>query len=96
MFGKCGASPSYLVDGYRDLDLEWGDGPRIQDLNFSDEPDLKRWDAGLNGGIGMGFKFGPGQVELGYDFYYSLMDMNRQITSKNRNAGVALGYMIRL
>ena len=98
IFVKGGGGPSYLVDGYRQVNLQWmPDGTtQIQDINFEEEPSLRRWDWGLNGSAGLGVNLGPGALQVSYEMYRSLMDMNKELTSKNRNAGFALGYVIRL
>ena len=96
IFGKCGGGASFLVDGYRELNFEWLGGPQIQDLDFAQEPDLNRWDWGLNAGLGIGYRIGPGHLQIEYEYYRSLTDMNKFLTSKNRNAGFALGYLIRI
>ena len=98
IFVKGGGSPSYLVDGYRQLDLEWGpdEDTQIQDINFDEEPNLRRWNWGLNGGAGIGIRLGLGALQLSYELYHSLMDMNEELTSKNRNAGWAMGYVIQI
>lgn len=94
---KLGGSASWLVDGYRHLNLEWtGVIDQVQDINFEDEPNLKRWDSGLQAGAGIGLNIGPGLLQFEYEYYYSLMDMNRQITSKNRNAGLIMAYLIKI
>ena len=96
-FVKCGGGASWLADGYRELNLEWNpDGPQVQDIDFSEEPGLRRWDWGLNGGAGLSIRLGRGNLQVEYEVYRSLTDMNRQLTSKNRNAGFAVGYLIHL
>ena len=98
IFVKGGGGPSWLVDGYRQLDLEWGpaDDTQIQDINFDEETNLRRLDVGLNAGAGFEVRLGPGAVQFSYEYYHSLRDMNEEMTSKNRSMGYALGYVIRL
>ena len=94
---KCGGGPSYLLDGYREVVLEIDPAnTQAQDIDFAQEPQLNRWDIGLNAGVGVGVPIGPGQLQVEYEYYRSLSDMNELITSKNRNAGLALGYLIRI
>ncbi|MEO1262735.1 MAG: outer membrane beta-barrel protein [Bacteroidota bacterium] len=97
IMAKCGGGPSYLLDGYRELMLEIDpSNTQVQDIDFDQEPQLNRWDFGLNAGVGLGIPIGPGQLQLEYEYFHSLQDMNEQLTSKNRNAGFALGFLIRI
>ena len=97
LLGKCGGGPSYLIDGYREVNLSWGPAvTQVIDIDFREETDLRRWDAGLNAGIGVGIHLGPGTLLMEYEYYHSLKDMNELLTSRNRNRGFALGYLVRI
>ncbi len=91
---KVGSSASWLASGYRELDLEWEPGPNVQDINFEEETNLKRWETGINAGAGLGVRIGPGKVLMEYEYYHGMIDMNRQITSKNRTTNYSVGYWV--
>ncbi|GJM34146.1 MAG: hypothetical protein DHS20C18_31470 [Saprospiraceae bacterium] len=95
--GKVGGGPAYMVSGHRQIKYwEPSQAEERQDLNFKEEQDLNRWDFGGYGGLGLGYRIGPGAIQVEANYYYGLMDANDQLTSKNRSLLFGLGYTFRL
>ncbi|MEL7221756.1 MAG: outer membrane beta-barrel protein [Bacteroidota bacterium] len=97
LFTQIGGGLGYLLSGYRDVSFWQPDRPNEeQALIFENEPTLNRLELGLQGGLGISYQLGPGQLQLSGDFYYGLTDMNQNFGSQHRVWSVGLGYAIRL
>ena len=96
-FGKIGGGMSRLVSGYREISSINPEVPvNRNDLVLDNEQQLRRWEKGLQGGVGLGVKAGPGYINFETRYYHGLTDANKFLTSKNRSLGYSLGYRIAL
>lgn len=95
--GKLGGGVSRLVSGYREISSFNPEVPVDRnELALDNEPQLRCWEKGLMAGLGLGFKLGPGFVNLESRYYHGLTDANKNLTSKNRSLGYSLGYRLSL
>lgn len=97
LFTQVGGGLGYLVGGYRDVVFWNPDEPsEKQPLVFDNEPSLNRIELGLQGGFGLSYQLGPGELQLSGDYYHGLTDMNKNFGSLHRAWSVGLGYAFRL
>ncbi len=95
--GKIGGGVSRLVGGYREISSFNPEVPVDRNkLDIREEPQLRRWEKGLQGGLSLGIKAGAGFVYLESRYYHGLTDANKNLLSKNRSMGYSIGYLVSL
>ena len=97
---QSGVGLSYLVDGYRIVEMyNVSDPPPIQNrpLDFSDDGDgVHRLDLGWHNSAGFTIRIGPGNLLLSADYYHGYLQVSQRRPVKNRNWAMGLGYVYRL
>lgn len=97
LFGRVGGGLSRAVGGYQEISSLNPEVPvRRSDLVIKDEPWINKWEKGIQAGLGLGVKAGPGYISLETRYYQALNDFSERTESKNRSLGYSLGYRIAL
>ena len=96
LFGKVGVSTSYITTAHREVVDLLGEDPMLRTKLDLRDGNMKRWDRGLHGNLGLGYQLGSNQLFFEVAHYYGLRDVDNFFTSKNRNLNLNLGYLIRL
>lgn len=93
IFGKLGYGVSYLAAAYEVQEDLFGDLPDVKMKMSLDETGiLHRWDHGIYSAAGFGYNFSASQLFTSFDFYYGMMDAEKNNTSKNRSFNISVGY----
>ena len=93
LFGKAGIGTSFLVSAFREDEDLFGDLPTTRTKMPLDETGiLNRWDFGAYAGTGIGYNFSGSQIYFAFDYYYGLVDAEKNNTSKNRCFNLGVGY----
>lgn len=95
-YGKTGFGVSKVLAGYRRIsNAGSGNPPEKTKLNMK-ESNLRQWDQGVYGGLGIARKLGNARLFLEADYYHGLRDVDILNTSKNRSVHIGLGYRLSL
>lgn len=96
-FAKAGAGYSYMIGGYRQIDFQNPEVPAERtNLDFSQEPNLNRFDFGFYGSGGFGVKAGPGYITAECRYYHGMPNVDKNQESRNRAISYGLGYRVTL
>ncbi len=97
VFGKLGGGPAYMVKGRRKVTfVDPSQSEELQDIKFDEEENLNRLDLGAYGSVGIGYQLGKSSIQLSSNYYYGLLDVDDQLTSRNRSLQFGLGYHVKL
>jgi len=95
--GKLGYGPSFITSAFREVTRLSGDEPPTKiKLDVNDSSELKRWDHGMYGGLGVSLSTGLNRLFLETVYYRGLTDVDPNNASKNRSIQLGLGYWITL
>ncbi len=96
LFGKGGFGVSRVITAYRHItNAGTGYPPENTKLDL-DNSNLRKWDYGFYGGLGLGYKIGENRLFLDVNYYHGLKDVDKLNTSKNRSLQYGFGYTMNL
>ncbi|MBK9984108.1 MAG: PorT family protein [Saprospiraceae bacterium] len=91
-YGKTGFGVSKALSAYRRIsNAGTGNPPDKRKLDMEDS-NLRQWDNGFYGGLGLARKLGNSRLFLEADYYHGLRDVDILNTSRNRSIHIGLGY----
>ena len=97
---KIGGGASWLASGYYDTNVmdeeTFQIAPETKPLDFSSDGSLKRLDYGIQGGVGIGYNMGFGQLIFESELYRGFKKLNDYEGPKNRSLSYSLSYMLNL
>lgn len=92
--GKVGYGISRIVSASQETSFPGIDqAPVKSKLDFAVNPNLRKWDNGVYGSVGIAYNLGKNQLFAETVFYAASRDFDQMSTSQNRSIHIGIGYM---